>query len=386
MFVDLQSNKIQQHVRSNPTNLPYPRPPPPPLPTELQGSEKVWRGVFMGRFGLPSKNQETAHKLAGSWLVSRQMLHPTPSGPVGPGPQCTDVNRSFRVIPLPTNAYTRTFVLPTVVDLQFDDTASTLCSVLCQSAAHCALGGTCCDDGRHHAPLAPCGIHNVCIVCMPTNTNSAYLPQKEHRRTHKTTPNTSPLPHPSLLPCLQALYKSKVVTDQAAGQWRKPCPHELQAALHTMIHTPPRAAAVDNTGSSDTISTPQPASPATAAAAASVGGAGSSGGGSSTAAAAAARGASLASDGGDSPARQSSSSSSEAGSSLSSSNSIDSCVMNNEGLAEGKTRLSLIFLLDSSGSVGDGEYAAVPVAAQRLLSASAECCVLCSACGAYWVE
>lgn len=153
----------------------------------------------------------------------------------------------------------------------------------------------------------------------------------------------------SLPLCLQALYKSKVVTDQAAGQWRKPCPHELQAALHTMIHTPPHggaAAAVNNTGSNGDFAT-----------AATAGGAGSSGGGSSIAAAAA-RGASVASDGGESPARQSSSSSSEAGSSLSSSNSIDSCEMNNEGEVEGKTRLSLIFLLDSSGSVGDGECAA----------------------------
>lgn len=35
----------------------------------LQGSEKVWLAIFMGRFGIPSKNQETAHKLAGAWQV-----------------------------------------------------------------------------------------------------------------------------------------------------------------------------------------------------------------------------------------------------------------------------------------------------------------------------
>lgn len=39
----------------------------------LQGTEKLWRGVFMGRFGLPSKNQESAHKLAGSWQVRGAM-------------------------------------------------------------------------------------------------------------------------------------------------------------------------------------------------------------------------------------------------------------------------------------------------------------------------
>lgn len=191
---------------------------------------------------------------------------------------------------------------------------------------------------------------------------STYATHKWHWCADRPTHNPpAPALHPLL--CIQALYKSKAVTDQAAGQWRKPCPHELQAALHTMIHTPPRgAAAVNNTGSSDTSSAPQPAPLATAAAvdsaADAAGGAGSSGCSPSTAAAAA-RGASPASDGGDSPARQSSSSSSDGGSSLSSSNSIDSCDMNNEGVVEGKTRLSLIFLLDSSGSVGDGECPAV---------------------------
>jgi len=60
---------------------------------------------------------------------------------------------------------------------------------------------------------------------------------------------------------------------------------------------------------------------------------------------------------GGSPMRQASSSSS-GGSSLSSSASIDSGIMNNTG-TEGKTQLALIFLLDSSGSVGDGESHAV---------------------------
>jgi hypothetical protein len=59
----------------------------------------------------------------------------------------------------------------------------------------------------------------------------------------------------------------------------------------------------------------------------------------------------------DSPARQSSSSSCNGGegASLSSSGSIDSVGMNNRGLLEGKTQLAVIFLVDSSGSVGDGE-------------------------------
>lgn len=60
---------------------------------------------------------------------------------------------------------------------------------------------------------------------------------------------------------------------------------------------------------------------------------------------------------GGSPMRQACSSSS-GGSSLSSSASIDSVIMNNTG-TEGKTQLALIFLLDSSGSVGDGESQAV---------------------------
>jgi hypothetical protein len=82
--MDMQCNENLQHVWNTPpcqppTPLEHPPPPfPPPVPIALQGSEKVWRGVFMGRFGLPSKNQETAHKLAGSWQVSRQMLLPNP--------------------------------------------------------------------------------------------------------------------------------------------------------------------------------------------------------------------------------------------------------------------------------------------------------------------
>jgi hypothetical protein len=50
-------------------------------------------------------------------------------------------------------------------------------------------------------------------------------------------------------------------------------------------------------------------------------------------------------------------------------------VMNNEGEVGGRTRLSLVFLLDSSGSVGDGECAAVvnivSVAAERPVA----CCL-----------
>jgi hypothetical protein len=57
----------------------------------------------------------------------------------------------------------------------------------------------------------------------------------------------------------------------------------------------------------------------------------------------------------DSPARQLSSSSSGDGPALSSSGSIDSVGMNNRGLLEGKTQLAVIFLVDSSGSVGDGK-------------------------------
>lgn len=141
-----------------------------------------------------------------------------------------------------------------------------------------------------------------------------------------------------LLCCLQALYKSKIVTDQSAGQWRKPCPFELQAALTTMINT------TATTGTST-----RPSIPSAAAKDAVAGGSVSEGGDSP------------------SPARQSSSSSSvteseEGGASqgsLFSSTSLDSGVMNNEGPVEGggegKTELAVIFLLDSSGSVGDGE-------------------------------
>jgi hypothetical protein len=81
-IVNLQSTSSSSMSGANhPPCQPTPAtgtPPPFPHPTVLQGSEKVWRGVFMGRFGLPSKNQETAHKLAGSWQVSRQMLPPHP--------------------------------------------------------------------------------------------------------------------------------------------------------------------------------------------------------------------------------------------------------------------------------------------------------------------
>jgi hypothetical protein len=45
----------------------------------LQGSEKLWQGVFMGRFGLASKNQLTAHKLAGSWQVGALTTPPGPN-------------------------------------------------------------------------------------------------------------------------------------------------------------------------------------------------------------------------------------------------------------------------------------------------------------------
>jgi hypothetical protein len=146
------------------------------------------------------------------------------------------------------------------------------------------------------------------------------------------------LPH-CCCSALQALYKSKVVTDQAAGQWRKPCPFELQAALQTMINT-----ATSTTGTKPTTTT--------------------------TGSGGAAAVASDSSEGGNGPVRQSSSSSSgssvtdseEGGvsqGSLFSSTSLDSGVMNNagvmEGGGEGKTELAVIFLLDSSGSVGDGE-------------------------------
>lgn len=50
-----------------------------------QSNETLWQNVFMGRFGLPSKNQQTAHKLAESWQVgdlttcTRALVHLRPS-------------------------------------------------------------------------------------------------------------------------------------------------------------------------------------------------------------------------------------------------------------------------------------------------------------------
>lgn len=259
-----------------------------------QGSEKVWQGLFMARFGLPSKNQETAHKLAGSWQV---------------GTSACNSRGQATCAQAPKNA---------------------LCCLASTNAANC-------------------------VHCTPTQFSAVLQPGLCF-----TTSRTSHLPFPP--PPTQALYKSKVVTDEAAGQWRKPCPFELQAALQTMVHTgnsPP------NSSTTTTTTTP--------AAAAAVG--------------------SVSEEGSDSPGRQSSvvstististtSSNSSGGegvagssSSLLSSTSLDSGVMNNEGVAVAvgaKTELAVIFLLDSSGSVGDGEGAQAPALV---------CCVCCVLCG-----
>lgn len=180
-------------------------------------------------------------------------------------------------------------------------------------------------------------------------------------------PIHAPHPHLPMLLALQVLYKSKIVTDQAAGQWRKPCPFELQAALQSMINTKPThsSSANDTPRSPDTTSNSTSSTPTAAFAAA--GGSGGS-----------------VSEDLDSPVRQSSSSSSEiVAGSLFSSASLDSGVMNNAGVAaaaEGKTELAIIFLLDSSGSVGDGECRACVV-----VGASVQTCAQ-YAVTFYWVQ
>ena len=166
----------------------------------------------------------------------------------------------------------------------------------------------------------------------------------QHRPQSAPPPSaTTQQPHKHPHSPLQALYKSKVVSEQEAGQWRKPCPYELQAALQCMIQPPA-------TAPPPSPNRTQPPTPDSLAADAN-----------SAAAAFAADTAASSEGEGGSPVRRASSSSSE-GPGLSSSGSIDSGAVNNEGMVEGaaaaaggKTQLAVIFLVDSSGSVGDGE-------------------------------